>query len=66
MQQLLSLNARIISDVNVQLFGQNEQAHFTTASDSVDINAYRAYHQGIIGGWMEKPVNGSFAQNNHF
>ncbi|MFT5837960.1 MAG: malate/lactate dehydrogenase [Flavobacteriales bacterium] len=50
MQQLLSLNARIISDINVQLFGQNEQAHFTTASDSVDINAYRAYHQGIICG----------------
>ena len=51
MQQLLTLNTKIISDINTQLFGQNEYANFTTASDSVDINAYRAYLQGNYW-WM--------------
>ncbi|MFT4937410.1 MAG: DNA-binding winged helix-turn-helix (wHTH) protein/TolB-like protein, partial [Paraglaciecola sp.] len=51
MQQLLTLNARIISDINAQLFGQSAQANFTTASDNVDINAYRAYLQGNYW-WM--------------
>ena len=51
MQQLLTLNARIISDINAQLFGQSAQANFTTAPGSVDINAYRAYLQGNYW-WM--------------
>ena len=51
MKKLLSLNSRIISDINAQLFGQSEQANFTTASDSVDINAYQAYLQGNYW-WM--------------
>ncbi|PKG98970.1 transcriptional regulator [Paraglaciecola sp. MB-3u-78] len=51
MKKLLSLNSRIISDINAQLFGQSEPANFTTASDSVDINAYRAYLQGNYW-WM--------------
>ncbi|MFT4994239.1 MAG: DNA-binding winged helix-turn-helix (wHTH) protein/TolB-like protein [Paraglaciecola sp.] len=51
MQQLLTLNARIISDINAQLFGQGPQANFTIASDSVDINAYQAYLQGNYW-WM--------------
>ena len=51
MKKLLSLNSRIISDINAQLFGQSEQANFTTASNSVDINAYQAYLQGNYW-WM--------------
>jgi DNA-binding winged helix-turn-helix (wHTH) protein/TolB-like protein/Tfp pilus assembly protein PilF len=51
MEQLLTLNARIISDINAQLFGQSAQANFTTAPGSVDINAYRAYLQGNYW-WM--------------
>ena len=51
MQKLLSLNDRIISDINAQLFGQNEQLPFKKTSDSVDINAYRAYLQGNYW-WM--------------
>jgi DNA-binding winged helix-turn-helix (wHTH) protein/TolB-like protein/Tfp pilus assembly protein PilF len=51
MQQLLTLKAKIISDINAQLFGQSAQADFITASDSVDINAYRAYLQGNYW-WM--------------
>jgi DNA-binding winged helix-turn-helix (wHTH) protein/TolB-like protein/Tfp pilus assembly protein PilF len=51
MQNLLTLNSRIISDINAQLFGQSEPANFTTASDNVDINAYRAYLQGNYW-WM--------------
>ena len=51
MQNLLILNSRIVSDINTQLFGQDEPANFTTASDSVDINAYRAYLQGNYW-WM--------------
>jgi DNA-binding winged helix-turn-helix (wHTH) protein/TolB-like protein/Tfp pilus assembly protein PilF len=51
MQNLLTLNARVVSDINAQLFGQSAQANFTIASDSVDINAYRAYLQGNYW-WM--------------
>ena len=51
MQKLLTLNIKIISDINAQLFGQSEQADFTTALDGVDINAYRAYLQGNYW-WM--------------
>lgn len=51
MQQLLTLNTRIISDINRQLFGQSEQTRLTTTPKSVDINAYRAYLQGNYW-WM--------------
>lgn len=51
MQNLLILNTRIISDINAQLFGKSEQENFATASDGVDINAYRAYLQGNYW-WM--------------
>jgi tetratricopeptide (TPR) repeat protein len=51
MQKLLTLNTRVISDINAQLFGQSEQANFTTVSGNVDINAYRAYLQGNYW-WM--------------
>jgi TolB-like protein/DNA-binding winged helix-turn-helix (wHTH) protein/Tfp pilus assembly protein PilF len=50
MQQLLTLNTRIVSDINAQLFGQNAQVNFTTAN-SIDINAYQAYLQGNYW-WM--------------
>jgi DNA-binding winged helix-turn-helix (wHTH) protein/TolB-like protein/Tfp pilus assembly protein PilF len=50
-QKLLILNSRIISDINAQLFGKSELADFTIASDSVNINAYRAYLQGNYW-WM--------------
>ena len=51
MQKLLTLNTRVISDINAQLFGQSEQENFTTALGSVDINAYQAYLQGNYW-WM--------------
>jgi DNA-binding winged helix-turn-helix (wHTH) protein/TolB-like protein/tetratricopeptide (TPR) repeat protein len=51
MQQLMTLNTRIISDINAQLFGQSAPENFTTVTDSVDINAYRAYLQGNYW-WM--------------
>ncbi|MFQ3221360.1 MAG: DNA-binding winged helix-turn-helix (wHTH) protein/TolB-like protein [Paraglaciecola sp.] len=51
MQQLLTLNARIISDINAQLFGQSAPENLTTVSDGLDINAYRAYLQGNYW-WM--------------
>jgi len=51
MQKLLTLNTRVISDINAQLFGQSEQAYFTTVRGNVDINAYRAYLQGNYW-WM--------------
>ena len=51
MQQLLTLNTRIISDINGQLFGQSEQTPLTGTPESVDINAYRAYLQGNYW-WM--------------
>jgi DNA-binding winged helix-turn-helix (wHTH) protein/TolB-like protein/Tfp pilus assembly protein PilF len=51
MQQLLTLNAKIVFDINTQLFGQNAQASFVAESQSVDINAYRAYLQGNYW-WM--------------
>jgi Tfp pilus assembly protein PilF len=51
MQQLLTLNARIISDINAQLFGQSAPANFTAPANNVDINAYRAYLQGNYW-WM--------------
>jgi DNA-binding winged helix-turn-helix (wHTH) protein/TolB-like protein/tetratricopeptide (TPR) repeat protein len=51
MQQLLILNARIISDIDAQLFGQSPQENVTTAPGSIDINAYRAYLQGNYW-WM--------------
>ncbi len=50
-QQLLTLNTRIISDINAQLFGQNEQENFLAASESLNIKAYRAYLQGNYW-WM--------------
>jgi DNA-binding winged helix-turn-helix (wHTH) protein/TolB-like protein/Tfp pilus assembly protein PilF len=51
MQQVLALNARIVSDISAKLFGQSGQTSFTTASDTVDVNAYRAYLQGNYW-WM--------------
>lgn len=50
-QALLSLNARIISDVNTQLFGQGQPEHFTSVTKEVNIEAYRAYLQGNYW-WM--------------
>ena len=50
-QKLLTLNTRIISDINAQLFGQNEQENFLAASESMNIKAYRAYLQGNYW-WM--------------
>jgi DNA-binding winged helix-turn-helix (wHTH) protein/TolB-like protein/Tfp pilus assembly protein PilF len=61
MQQLLSLNTRIVSDINAQLFGQNAQANFTTAADSVDINAYQAYLQGNYW-WMNGKTSEWFSR----
>jgi DNA-binding winged helix-turn-helix (wHTH) protein/TolB-like protein/Tfp pilus assembly protein PilF len=61
MQQLLTLNARIISDINAQLFGQSAPANFITASDSVDINAYRAYLQGNYW-WMNGTTSEWFSR----
>lgn len=61
MQQLLTLNARIISDINTQLFGQSAQANLTTASESVDINAYRAYLQGNYW-WMNGKTSEWFSR----
>ena len=51
MQKLLILNTRIISDINTQLFGENQQQNFSTATKNVNINAYRAYLQGNYW-WM--------------
>jgi DNA-binding winged helix-turn-helix (wHTH) protein/TolB-like protein/Tfp pilus assembly protein PilF len=61
MQQLLTLNTRIVSDINAQLFGQNTQTNFTNASDSVDINAYRAYLQGNYW-WMNGKTSEWFSR----
>jgi TolB-like protein/Tfp pilus assembly protein PilF len=61
MQQLLTLNTRIVSDINAQLFGQNTQTNFTSASDSVDINAYRAYLQGNYW-WMNGKTSEWFSR----
>jgi len=61
MQQLLTLNTRIVSDINAQLFGQNTQTNFTTASDSVNINAYRAYLQGNYW-WMNGKTSEWFSR----
>jgi DNA-binding winged helix-turn-helix (wHTH) protein/TolB-like protein/Tfp pilus assembly protein PilF len=61
MQQLLTLNARIISDINTQLFGQSAQENFSTASNSVDINAYRAYLQGNYW-WMNGKTSEWFSR----
>ena len=51
MQQLLTLNAKIVFDINSQLFGKNAQGSIIATSQSVDINAYRAYLQGNYW-WM--------------
>jgi len=51
MQRLLTLNRRIVSDINIQLLGKSELADITTASESVNIDAYRAYLQGNYW-WM--------------
>jgi DNA-binding winged helix-turn-helix (wHTH) protein/TolB-like protein/Tfp pilus assembly protein PilF len=59
-QKLLALNARIITDINTQLFGQNEQADFT-AANNVDINAYRAYLQGNYW-WMNGKTSEWFSR----
>jgi len=61
MQQLLTLNTRIVSDINAQLFGQNAQADFTTAANSVDINAYQAYLQGNYW-WMNGKTSEWFSR----
>jgi len=61
MQKLLILNARIISDINAQLFGQSEQTNFITAPGSVDINAYRAYLQGNYW-WMNGKTSEWFSR----
>lgn len=61
MQQLLTLNTRIVSDINAQLFGQNTQTNFTNASESVDINAYRAYLQGNYW-WMNGKTSEWFSR----
>lgn len=61
MQQLLSLNARIVSDINAQLFGQSAQVNFATASDNVDINAYQAYLQGNYW-WMNGKTSEWFSR----
>lgn len=61
MQQLLTLNARIISDINTQLFGQNAQGNFTIISDNVDINAYQAYLQGNYW-WMNGKTSEWFSR----
>ena len=61
MQQLLTLNARIISDINAQLFGQSAGANVTAASGSVDINAYRAYLQGNYW-WMNGKTSEWFSR----
>ncbi|MFT5712802.1 MAG: DNA-binding winged helix-turn-helix (wHTH) protein/TolB-like protein [Glaciecola sp.] len=61
MQQLLALNTRIVSDINAQLFGQNAQANFTTAANSVDINAYQAYLQGNYW-WMNGKTSEWFSR----
>jgi DNA-binding winged helix-turn-helix (wHTH) protein/TolB-like protein/Tfp pilus assembly protein PilF len=61
MQQLLTLNTRIVSDINAQLFGQSAQANFTAAADSVDINAYQAYLQGNYW-WMNGKTSEWFSR----
>ncbi|MFT5609027.1 MAG: DNA-binding winged helix-turn-helix (wHTH) protein/TolB-like protein, partial [Parvicella sp.] len=61
MQQLLTLNARIISDINAQLFGQSVQANFTAVSDSIDMDAYRAYLQGNYW-WMNGKTSEWFSR----
>jgi tetratricopeptide (TPR) repeat protein len=61
MQKLLTLNSRIITDINAQLFGQNEQENFTAVASSVDINAYRAYLQGNYW-WMNGKTSEWFSR----
>jgi TolB-like protein/Tfp pilus assembly protein PilF len=51
MQQLLILNAEIVSDINTQLFGKSAPEKFAVTSHSVDIKAYQAYLQGNYW-WM--------------
>jgi len=61
MQQLLTLNARIVSDINAQLFGQSAQANFQTSSNSIDVNAYQAYLQGNYW-WMNGKTSEWFSR----
>lgn len=51
MLQLLQLNARIISDIHTQLFGQGVAGASTAQAVDIDIDAYKAYLQGNYW-WM--------------
>jgi DNA-binding winged helix-turn-helix (wHTH) protein/TolB-like protein/Flp pilus assembly protein TadD len=50
-EQVLQLNARIISDIQTQLFGQDSQGVSSAQTGDIDIEAYRAYLQGNYW-WM--------------
>jgi DNA-binding winged helix-turn-helix (wHTH) protein/TolB-like protein len=50
-QQVLQLNARIIFDIQGQLFGQDTLGSSSSQADDIDIEAYRAYLQGNYW-WM--------------
>lgn len=51
MLQLLQLNARIISDIHTQLFGQGVAGASAAQAVDIDIDAYKAYLQGNYW-WM--------------
>jgi DNA-binding winged helix-turn-helix (wHTH) protein/TolB-like protein/Tfp pilus assembly protein PilF len=50
-QQVLQLNARIISDIQTQLFGTSTQGQSPVKVGEIDIQAYRAYLKGNYW-WM--------------